>query len=197
MGGVLVELDALGCIANFKTRAGFETIEDYLNIWHQKGFISDMEEGKLSPEGFCDKAIALSRPGTTAEVIRECFCSLLVRLNPSGIELIKALRGRYDMFVLSNNNPITVEKFHNLLSDAVIPGDEVFKEEFYSCFLHLLKPGREIYEEVIRRVGVEPGEILFIDDSEKNVAAAANAGIRTLLFLPGMDLKEEVLRILE
>ncbi|MDO5442136.1 MAG: HAD family phosphatase [Bacteroidia bacterium] len=196
MGGVMVNLDTNLCIKNFKEKAGFNAIDIYLDRFHQKGFISDLEEGIITPDEFCDKCISLSRPGTTADIIKECFCSLLVDLNQDAVKLIKGLRGRYDLFVLSNNNAITRAKFSRLMDENGISGQETFKKEFYSYEMHLLKPGREIYEQVINETGFLADEILFIDDSGTNVEGAQACGIRTLWLAPGMNIHDETMKIL-
>lgn len=197
MGGVLVNLDTELCIANFKRLAGFDTINDYLDRYHQKGFISMLEEGTITPEEYCERCIRLSRPGTTPEIVKECFCSLLVSLNTPVVELVKELRGKYDLYILSNNNPITRAKFADMLAAEGIAENEAFKKGFYSYEMHLLKPGREIYDRTVNEIGVKPEEVLFIDDSITNVEGAEAAGIRTVWLKPGTDIREEVMKILE
>lgn len=44
------------------------------------------------------------------------------------------------------------------------------------------KPDRRIYELLCQRLGVEPEEVVFLDDSEENVVAAQAFGIRAVLF---------------
>ena len=192
MGGVIVKLDMDTCISNFKELAGFEDIEDYLDRFHQKGFISDMEEGKTKPEDFDRECLKHSRPGTTAETVRYCFCSLLDGVEEDSIELIRSLRGRYDLYVLSNNNPISRAYFCEMLRERGLDPDEVFRHQFYSYEMRRLKPAREVYEHVVTTIGTRPEEILFIDDAADNIEAAAAAGITTLWLRPGMDIAAEV-----
>ena len=192
MGGVIVKLDMDTCISNFKELAGFEDIEDYLDRFHQKGFISDLEEGKTKPEDFDRECLKHSRPGTTAETVRYCFCSLLDGVEEDSIELIRSLRGRYDLYVLSNNNPISRAYFCEMLRERGLDPDEVFRHQFYSYEMRMLKPAREVYEHVVTTIGTRPEEILFIDDAADNIEAAAAAGITTLWLRPGMDIAAEV-----
>lgn len=46
----------------------------------------------------------------------------------------------------------------------------------------VVKPDPEIFERLITRYGLTPGETLFIDDSEKNIAAAEKLGFRVWLY---------------
>ena len=53
------------------------------------------------------------------------------------------------------------------------------------------KPDRRIFEILVERVGKAPSELLFVDDSPKNVDAARAFGIETLHYTPGLDLARE------
>jgi FMN phosphatase YigB (HAD superfamily) len=44
------------------------------------------------------------------------------------------------------------------------------------------KPNREIYERLLAKAGFRSGELLFVDDRSKNVAAAEALGIRAVQF---------------
>lgn len=192
MGGVILNLDGERCIKAFKERIGFNDIEDYLDLYHQKGYFSDLEEGRIGPEEFFAESRRHSRPGTTDEEIRFCFDELLVDISPSAVELLRSCRGKYRLFVLSNNNPISRARFSRLLEEAGIPMEETFERTFFSYEMHLLKPGQEIYQKVVDEIGVRPDEILFIDDAAANIEGAESVGIRTLLHVPDADLKAEV-----
>ena len=63
--------------------------------------------------------------------------------------------------------------------------------------MKMLKPGQEIFREAIRRTGFAPAEILFIDDSPRNVEAAAAAGMRSALYVQGEDLEELIEKHIE
>ena len=192
MGGVIVRLDMDRCISNFKELAGFTDIEKYLDRFHQKGFISDLEEGLTTADEFYQECLRHSRPGTTVETARYCFCSLLDGLEDETLGVIRSLRGRYPLYVLSNNNPVSREYFREMMTERGLDPAEVFAKEFYSYEMHLLKPAREVYEHVVESIGVKPEEILFIDDARDNVEAAQAVGITTLWVQPGMDLAKEV-----
>lgn len=196
MGGVIVRLDMGTCIANFKELAGFTDIEDYLDRFHQKGFISDLEEGLTQPEDFYRECLKHSRPGTTLETVRYCFCSLLDGLEQDSLEFIRSLKGRYDLYVLSNNNPISRAYFCEMMKDNGLDPKEVFRKEFYSYEMKMLKPSAKVYAHVIKSIGLPPEEILFIDDAADNIEAAQAAGIRTLWLRPGMDIAAEAERLL-
>ena len=182
IGGVLVNLNMDRCLRAFKERAGFEDIEEYLDMYHQRGFIKDLESGESTEEQFYASALSHCRPGTTAKTVAECFCEFLDGVNDEKIELINRLKGHYDLYLLSNNNPISMRDIAELFKSLGIPFEETFKDLFISSEMKMLKPSAEIYREVIRRTGLQPGEILFIDDSMKNIDAALAQGIRAVFY---------------
>lgn len=55
--------------------------------------------------------------------------------------------------------------------------DDLFDTCFYSCELGVAKPDPDFFAVVLERLGSEPGEVVLVDDSAVNVAAAADAGI--------------------
>ncbi|QDY81470.1 HAD-IA family hydrolase [Streptomyces qinzhouensis] len=58
----------------------------------------------------------------------------------------------------------------------------LFEEIVYSHECGLLKPDPRAYALVCDRLGVRPGDCLFVDDAEANTTAAEAFGMRTLLF---------------
>ena len=65
--------------------------------------------------------------------------------------------------------------------DIVVSGDE-----------RLVKPDLAIYRLALDRFGLQPGEAVFVDDREDNVAAANRAGMRGLQFVDAPTLRGEL-----
>jgi len=57
---------------------------------------------------------------------------------------------------------------------------DLFDQLFFSCEIGAVKPEREIYEHVVKSLGVEPQASLLIDDNSDNTAAATAFGMRAL-----------------
>jgi putative hydrolase of the HAD superfamily len=87
------------------------------------------------------------------------------------------LRPRYQTALLSNSfsgaRRREQERYHfDEMTDIII----------YSHEEGIAKPERRIFELACGRLGVQPGEIVFLDDVEMNVTAAREHGIHALLF---------------
>ena len=52
----------------------------------------------------------------------------------------------------------------------------------FSCDVKMIKPHLDIYEEILKKYGLQAEECLFIDDRQANVDAAKKVGMHTFLF---------------
>ena len=59
-----------------------------------------------------------------------------------------------------------------------------------------LKPSEAFYKSVISQIGLPAEEMLFIDDSQKNVDGAIAAGLPSVYYEPGTDLSALVADVL-
>jgi 2-haloacid dehalogenase len=65
-----------------------------------------------------------------------------------------------------------------LLEDVVVSGTE-----------KLAKPDPAIFELAVARTGLAPDDLVFVDDSARNVAAAIESGLDAILFMGADDLR--------
>lgn len=66
----------------------------------------------------------------------------------------------------------------------------------FSFQCHMIKPEREIYEELIRRYRIRPDRAVFIDDRQINVDGAREAGLLAMRFTTYEDTKRALDRLL-
>ena len=188
MGGVLVDLDLEDCKKAFKEDLGYYGIDDILDACHQKGIWGDLEEGMLEADEFRRIVLAESRPDAVPEDVDKAMWRILVGIEPYKAELLKMLTMKYDLYLLSNNNSICLPCSAGMFEAAGVPLDTTFKKCFYSYEMKALKPSEKFYKAVIGQRGLESENLLFIDDSMKNVEGAIAAGIPAIYYKPGTDL---------
>ena len=97
---------------------------------------------------------------------------------PELVRDIKAAGGK--LFLLSNISIGFAENWQNVpdLKDFF----SLFDGLIFSGPLGIIKPSREIFHHVMNTYGLQEEDCIFIDDSEKNIRGAENAGIRGYLF---------------
>ncbi len=138
--------------------------------------------------------------------------AILVERHPDQAELVEAYYGRWDemlgepigetvqiarelknrglrLVALSNWSAETFPRARHRMA---------FLDEFDGVLISgavgLIKPDRAIFDLVAQRHDVDAGRAIFIDDSPKNVAAAANAGFDAILFESPEQLRRELTR---
>ncbi|MEV6287566.1 HAD-IA family hydrolase [Kribbella sp. NPDC051770] len=57
-----------------------------------------------------------------------------------------------------------------------------FDRSFYSCDLGLAKPDPAYFKTILRAIDLPPSAVLFVDDNERNVEGAREAGLHAELF---------------
>lgn len=196
-GGVLIDLDIEGCKRAFKRNLGFERIDDILDPCHQKGIVGDMEEGAISAEEFRSAVLKDSRPDAGPEDVDDAFMHILAGIPSYKGPLLNRLAESYDIYILSNNNPIVAPHMHDLFAEVGVDYERLFKKSFLSYQMKALKPSESFYKRVLEQVDCEPEHLVFIDDSQKNVDGAIAAGLPAVYYDPSTDLAALLAEVLE
>ncbi len=99
------------------------------------------------------------------------------RLDEELVRFLRSLRPRYKTAILSNAWPNARYVFGQLfgLDDAV-------DLMIISAEEGVAKPDPRIYQIALRRLGVRPEEMVFVDDMPENVRAAQTLGIKAVQF---------------
>lgn len=140
--------------------------------------LHELETGRLSEADFLDKLADGLEPelGHRPELHR--FAEIykeIINPNESMIELMRELKGRGLRMALLTNNVREWEPVWR----AMLPVDEIFEFVVDSAFVGMRKPELEIYELTVEKFGdgIAAEDCIFIDDIERNIAAAEELGM--------------------
>lgn len=111
------------------------------------------------------------------EQFAEVFANAYV-INPEMVSLIRDLKKRYHIVMLSDNFDRLAE---SVKSNAMLDG--LFERVFLSNEIHLAKKTPGCFEYVLAQLGKEPGECVFTDDKEANIQPALALGMHGLHFV--------------
>ena len=100
---------------------------------------------------------------------------------PGIIDDLKA--GRYQIFLLSNTSLRFLKYYRKVEMFRKLDGFVISAQE------KLLKPDPAIYRRLCDRYGLAPQECLFVDDLQKNIDNAVNAGWQGHLFAGAEELR--------
>lgn len=197
MGGVLVDLDIEDCKRAFKEELGYYSIDEIIDACHQKGIYGDLEEGMLEADEFRRIVLSESRPGALPEDVDRAMWHILVGIEPYKADMLKRLSESYDLYLLSNNNPICLPCSAGMFEKAGIPLEKIFRKCYYSFEMKALKPSPAFYKAVVEDIDLPSEDMLFIDDSMRNVEGAVEAGLPAVFYEPGSDLEALLSKVLE
>ncbi|SEH00043.1 putative hydrolase of the HAD superfamily [Nonomuraea solani] len=144
----------------------------------------DFDRATLSPHAYW--AAVLDRPVGHAEVARLVAMDIASWAYPNEgtVALLGELLAAGRDVALLSNAPVCVGEGLDEL-----PWIAEIGHRFYSGRMGLVKPGREIYDEVARALGTHPSEVVFIDDRAENVEGAERAGMTGVRFTDAAALR--------
>jgi epoxide hydrolase-like predicted phosphatase len=181
LGKVLVDFD-YGIAARKLAEHSRVSVAGVRRAIDQSPLLFRYESAELTtPEFFAEVKEQIGFGGSFDE-FAAAFADIFTEI-PEMTRLHAELRGRgLHTSVLSNTNEIAIAHVRKNFPFFSGFADYVFSFEHAA-----LKPHERIYEIAERRSGVQPGEILFIDDKPENVAVAARRGWQTICHTASED----------
>ena len=188
LGGVIINLDRQRCV-DALTALGDEKADEMLDLSVQRGTLMDLEEGKISPSDFFKRMRQKIGKAVSDEEIVHALNELLIGIPLDRLTLLRKLRQRFNVMMLSNTNPIMFDtKIAECFAQEGLSITDYFDDVYLSYRLKSCKPDIAIFKKVIELSRIVPQENLFFDDSQKNLDAAASLGFKTFLVTPDRDI---------
>lgn len=166
LGGVLADLGDPVVAMNLEM-----TNEDFWQTWINSPAVRAFETGKLQAEDFFEQVAAELGLQSGASFERRFHAW---QLQPyAGIDtFIDRAAERFELALLSNTNEV-----HWRQVTSLTPVFSTFARLFLSYETGRFKPEAAAFRQVIDFFGVAPGEVVFFDDTARNVEAARKLGI--------------------
>lgn len=105
-------------------------------------------------------------------------------------DIIFELSKKYKVYYLSDNVKERVDKLDERFGFL-----KWFVDGIFSHDVGVRKPNPKIYEYAIQKVGVNPDEIVFVDDKESSLIPARQMGITTILFESPKKLRQDLIKL--
>ena len=188
LGGVLIDLHW-----EKHARALFAQARDSEELkrrWLELKSTRLYEAGKTDFTGFYHSFVTETGSDLNLNDFEREFAGIIGSLKSDCLAILAELSSYGELAMLSNTNSVHVE-----LLQRTTGVFKPFKHLFFSYEMGMVKPDREIYEEVCRRLQKEPQQIHFFDDSPVNVEAAQNAGFNAYVVNSPAQIKEIVARL--
>ena len=171
LGGVIINLDRQRCV-DALTALGDEKADEMLDLSVQRGTLMDLEEGKISPSDFLKRMRQKIGKAVSDEEIVHALNELLIGIPLDRLTLLRKLRQRFNVMMLSNTNPIMFDtKIAECFAQEGLSITDYFDDVYLSYRLKSCKPDIAIFKKVIKLSRIVPQETLFFYDSKKNLDA--------------------------
>lgn len=172
LGGVLIDLN---WVSSARRLFGAEESEsDLKKRWINLGSVREYESGRADFNRFYKLFVAETGTKISAADFRCEFAGIIGPEKPGCAEMLQDMAASFRLAMLSNTNPVHVEM---LRKSTDLFG--FFHDLFFSYELGMAKPDSEIFHEVCRKLACQAEQVIFFDDSQSNVDAAATCGMKS------------------
>jgi FMN phosphatase YigB (HAD superfamily) len=196
LGNVLLDIDLSRIQTGFRALYGKAYDDVYRQLTDNKVF-ELYETGGMTTEEFVSTLGVLAQPPIPPEQIIEVWNSIFIGFPKQHVDLLKALRARQQVFLLSNINDLHARWIDAYMLRVFGEPDYrsvYFDGAYYSHLIRLRKPNPEVFEYVLSDADIRPQETLFIDDIFENVEGSRAVGIHGLYKTPEVSLESLVQR---
>jgi putative hydrolase of the HAD superfamily len=196
-GGVIVNFSREAAVKKFE-EIGVANANDLLDAYHQKGAFLQVEDGTINAEEFRIILSELAGKELSYEQVKEGWLGFMLDVPQYRLEYLLELRKKYKLYILSNTNPYVMSWARsNDFTIAGRPLDDYFDKIYTSYELKAVKPGKTIFELMIKDADMLPGETLFVDDGPANIKMAKELGMMTFQPINGEDWRDDLTALLK
>jgi len=179
LGGVIMNLDVPKTISELEA-IGITDIVNKTGHHYEHQFFYDLEIGAITEEEYLDALGKLSSASPSSQQVKAAWNALVLNMPKERIELIKTLKSKYNVYLLSNTNIIHQKKFLDEFEKANgYKFNTLFLKAYYSHEIGIRKPDAEVFNFVLEDSNLKAEESIFVDDSIDNIKAAESLGIQT------------------
>jgi glucose-1-phosphatase len=192
VGGVLIDLQSEQARRSLESEYGMATAayEALTRCTYEKEPFSITETATIGAAGsdeYIDAFRAACGCFVPVSVMKQNRESIIGHERAAMIELVSILRETVRVAAFTN----TIEMHWEMLQHRDrFSFPSIVEQTIASHLIGVAKPTKAAYQEVARRLEVDPSEVLFIDDSGINVSSAIEYGMRGIIFSCYRDLVE-------
>jgi HAD superfamily hydrolase (TIGR01509 family) len=185
-GMVISSFDVTRFLRNVSAATGL-TLEQLPALLEKiRDVVVRYETGLVSTDEFFRTVLDRTGLRITKEAFARAYNDIFTPI-PETRELIRALKPRYKLGLLSNTS-----EWH--FEGAIKPVDvfSLFDAVTLSFEVKALKPSEAIYRDILQKLGSRPEECVYIDDLAENAAAATRIGMHAIHYTGPSRLRESL-----
>lgn len=188
LGNVILKVDKT---EQFKklARDSNKTVSYIKTFFENSEFRKAFERGKLNPKQFYEKTAKELNLKMNFKEFKKTWCYIFT-LNEDVEELIKILKRKFELILLSNTDVLHFEYIKNKYKIV-----NAFDERVLSYEVGYRKPNPLIFLNALRRAETLPFKCVYIDDIPEFVYVARLMGIRAFQYKNFKKLKSDLSKV--
>ena len=159
--------------------------EAELDSMRENEFFLNLLRGKLTEEEYLNNVLRNKNWNVSIEQLKAIIRSNLNKPVQGTIEIVKELKGKYQLILLSDHAREWMKYIEEKNKDL-----KLFDQKIFSYDIGTTKSEVQTFRTVIEQTGIVADETLFIDDYEKNVKNAEAVGIHGIVFENAEQLRK-------
>lgn len=190
LGGVIMDIERMRAVRALEA-IGLKDAGTLLGEYSQQGPFGALESGAITVDEWRDTIIGhIGRP-VDPDAVDRAFVAFLVGIPAHRLDALRELRRRYGVYMLSNTNPLMWDtEIRRQFQQQGMEREDYFDGIVTSFEAKVMKPDAGIFRYAEQKLGILPGETLFLDDSEANCEAARALGWHAAHVAPGAEFTD-------
>ena len=188
-GGVILNIN-YKLTENAFAKLGLKEFDKIYSQETQKELFDVFEKGEITPTDFRRGIKKFISDDVSDLQVDEAWNAMLLDLPEERVKLLSELKKKYKLFLLSNTNEIHFNSFSNYMQTKFNRDifSDLFDIAYFSHKMKMRKPGKEIFDLVLKENNLQKEETLFIDDSIQHIEGAREVGINAILLEKGKTI---------
>ena len=184
LGGIFIQINTKQSIRKLCDQISSFSEKEVINMLIRSDHYSQYEKGFIDCHTFYERIKRELDGKFSFGFFKNVWQHIFAPIQPM-IDLLPRFKLKYQLVLLSNTNAL-----HMQYIEKQFPFFHHFDHIFYSFEIGLIKPDKAIYQYTLDQIQSDPGECVFIDDTDDNVRSAGELGIRSYRFLYPHYLQE-------
>ena len=184
LGKVIFDVDDSETCKYWTKVSGVEIPLSIYKQFEKEPIYIDFEKATISPNTYYEYVISHLNINISYDDFVHGLDLIYKEAYQDVAEELRKLSGKIKIISITNTNEIHSEVWPNIYKDVL----KFFDKIYSSSDLHMRKPDLEIYEYVLKDLGVNADKVLYFDDREENINAAKSLGIKSYLVTSTQDV---------
>ena len=187
LGGVIYNINYQKTIKKFMAIGLDKKIYKYSQK-HQSEIFNQLEIGAITSEDFLQD---LKKNSTSKSIskIKNAWNSMLLDLPKERVKLLKRIKNKMPLFLLSNTNAIHIKEIKNKIGEKRYADFyNIFNKVYFSHEIKKRKPDEDAFKLILKENNLSAKNVIFIDDSIQHINAAKTIGIKTIFLEKNQDV---------